>query len=783
MIWRAKWIYHRDADPHEKAALMFRKRIHFDQPPETARISVSADSRYKLYVNGMYVGNGPLKGDRYRQYYETFDISRYLTSGENVLAAYVLRFPPDDRKAVTFETGPVSLMSNSRGGFFLQGESEVRFDTDESWKTSLDPAYTFVHSIQSRYAGDMEEVDGRNALSGWERPSFEDSQWERAVCVGAGDGVTPYGVVSGWQLTKRTIPQLYERAVAPIAWRSCEGQMDFSPLLEDQAVEIAPHTQCQVILDMGELVTSYVRFRMEGGRDSRIQLLYSECYGDRDPATGEIRKGDRTDFLHGDLYGETDVYWKGDGDQWYEPFFFRTFRYLKISIRTEGQSLVLKQALFRMTGYPLAIETKFRADEPQIQGMWDISVRTLERCIHETYEDCPYYEQMQYLMDTLIESEIAGCLSRDDRLTRKALLDFHSSQRPDGMVTCNYPASFVQIIPAFSIYYIDLIARHYERYGDKGILERYLPTVLGILQYFHERLCQRTGLVRHLGYWEFIDWVDGWMENYGSPTGEGEPYCFLYSQLYAYGLLTAAHICKSLDLPDLALRLKKRHRQLICAINRHAVDPETGLYLTKPGDTRFSQHGQLWAVLSECVEGQRAKDIMMACVRNPKLLTCSYSMTYYLFRAFEKAGVYPYSGFIWNSWKELLACHVTTWPEDPVTQRSECHGWSGLPVIEFIRCSLGVRPATPGFAAILIAPCEFDLGGMEATICTAQGPIYARRTIVREGMVYRAEFWYRFPRKMPVHVALPGQEYDTVTEELHLCFDFPMSEMYEEGTV
>ena len=776
MIWRAKWIYHPEVDLHEKAALMFRKRVQMDQPPKIARIFVSADSRYKLYVNGSYVGNGPLKGDPYRQFYETFDISQYLIPGENVIAAYVLRFPPDDRKAVTFETGPVSLVNNSRGGFFLQGESEAGFDTDESWKTSLDPAYTFVHSIKSRYAGDMEEVDGRKSLTGWEQRDFKDNRWQRAICVGAGDGVTPYGVVSGWQLTKRPLPQLYEKSITPIAWRSPGGQMDFTPLSEGRGVAIAPHTDCQVILDMGELVTSYVQLQMEGGRHSRVQLLYSECYGYKDPTTGEIRKGDRTDFLHGDLYGETDVYWKGDGGQWYEPFFFRTFRYLRISIYTQDQPLFLKQVLFRMTGYPLAIETRFQATQPQIQAMWDVSVRTLERCMHETYEDCQYYEQMQYLMDTLIESEIAGCLSRDDRLTRRALLDFHSSQRPDGMVTCNYPASFVQIIPAFSIYYIDLLWRHYDRYGDKGVLEHYLPTVLGILQYFRERLCERTGLVQHPGYWEFIDWVDGWTENRGSPTGEGEPYCFIYSQLYAYGLLTAAHICEALEFSDLASHLKNRHRQLVRAINRQAVDPVTGLYRTKPGDTQFSQHGQLWAVLSECVEGERAKDIMLACIRNPKLLSCSYSMTYYLFRAFEKAGVYPYSGPIWQSWRDLLAYHVTTWPEDPVTQRSECHGWSGLPVIEFIRCSFGVRPGAPGFKSILIAPCEFDLGDMEATICTVQGPIYARRRIVLEGMLRRAEFWYEFPRKMPVHVTLPEQDYDTVTEELHLRFDFPMSE-------
>ena len=46
--------------------------------------------RYRLWVNGTAVQSAPSRGDRYRHYYETIDVSEYLVPGENVLAAQVL---------------------------------------------------------------------------------------------------------------------------------------------------------------------------------------------------------------------------------------------------------------------------------------------------------------------------------------------------------------------------------------------------------------------------------------------------------------------------------------------------------------------------------------------------------------------------------------------------------------------------------------------------------------------------------------------------------------------
>ena len=42
------------------------------------KILITANSRYRLWVNGSPVLSGPCKGDRYRHYYEEADITEYL---------------------------------------------------------------------------------------------------------------------------------------------------------------------------------------------------------------------------------------------------------------------------------------------------------------------------------------------------------------------------------------------------------------------------------------------------------------------------------------------------------------------------------------------------------------------------------------------------------------------------------------------------------------------------------------------------------------------------------
>ena len=104
--------------------------------------------------------------------------------------------------------------------------------------------------------------------------------------------------------------------------------------------------------------------------------------------------------------------------------------------------------------------------------------------MHETYEDCPFYEQLQYAMDARTQILYTYAVAADDRLAKRCMEDFRRSQRYDGLLNCAAPRYDTSVIPGFSIYYILMLYDHMMYFGDKELLEKHLPTVEGILNFF-----------------------------------------------------------------------------------------------------------------------------------------------------------------------------------------------------------------------------------------------------------------------------------------------------------
>jgi alpha-L-rhamnosidase len=117
----SKWIWlegYDDGAP-EGQIVLFRKKFSLSKTPtDPCLVKVSADTRYRLFINGISVSFGPCKSYLSRWYYETVDISPYLKQGPNVLHARVLRFPPT-------HPGNLSLIRGPFPGLILHCNVEV----------------------------------------------------------------------------------------------------------------------------------------------------------------------------------------------------------------------------------------------------------------------------------------------------------------------------------------------------------------------------------------------------------------------------------------------------------------------------------------------------------------------------------------------------------------------------------------------------------------------------------------------------------------------------------
>ncbi|KAJ5319513.1 uncharacterized protein N7506_012217 [Penicillium brevicompactum] len=736
----APWIWlptHQEDESQPGRYFLFRKSFQWNQPHGLAEfpVHVSADSRYRLFVNGHRVSFGPCKSYPERWYYETVDILPFLVEGENVISARVLRYS-------CVHAGSSSIISTELPGFLVHGEIEgFSLSTDSSWKclgeTSrrIIPHSEWNYILGPPFMSNNERVTEAKYISGWELTAFDDSTWEHAVPAFRPAKMLP--MQSPWKLTQRPIPMLPEIEGNFDGVVKCDGPIShdqWTAFIQGSNPVVIPAGESAIVdIECESLTTAFVNLQLEGGKGSIITIQYAECY-EKDlgveiapfpmPRTKSIRADSS-----GRLYGVKDVYNVVDGepDQSFEPFWFRAFRYVQLHIQTSPQPLTLNAVTLRETSYPLEISTQIQA-EPELDKIWNVSLRTLQNCRHETYEDCPFYEQNQFASDSRLQMLFTYQISPDDRLARKTLEEFHASRCSDGLIKAQFPSGFrSKQIPQFSLYYVAMVWDHMRYFGDAKLVRTYLSTIDGILNHFDD-LLNEIGLVGQFDddTWPFIDWVPEWsvpgkifqscMPQAYHTTGAAT----FNSLIYIIALMQAGDLCDFVERKDTAAEYRRRAQELRDAVNTHCYDD--GLYLDGPSSKEYSQHSQVFAVLSETATGSQAREVITR-MSEASLVQCSSALQFYVFRAVEKVGLYDrmFSTLL-DPWRRMLADDLTTWAEFEQNPRSDCHGWSACPINEIVTQIYGVKSARPG-QRLRIEPRVELLSKAEGTFVTSVGTV------------------------------------------------------------
>ncbi len=736
-IWLPDWKELVDDTP---CLVYFRKSFTLSQIPSTKKIRISADTRYKLYVNGKLAELGPARGDNKVWYYDEVELAPFLRIGENVLAVEVLRYP------LAYRAGNFGMFRTTTPGLFLeelpnddkQPKNEPLI-ADEGWKCCLAKGFELMAEATG-YAPLMylEKREGRAEYRNWKDGGYDDTDWQYAK---------PYNVMQiseascPGDLSERPVPYLIKKPgkFTGVAEKEEESvQRDWNALVSgNKAVKIPAGEKRQVELNAGEEMCGYLSLRMTGGKGSVVKILTSECYvqeGKAENGSPDMPlKGDRCDWVKGHLQGFTDIYFAGGyGDEQqpeiYEPFWFRTFRFVRLEIEAGIEDCIITGFDYLETGYPLKAVTEASASDQSFPAIWDISLRTLRRCMHETYEDCPFYEQLQYAMDSRNEILYTYMVSADDRLARQCMDDFRRSQRADGMINCCYPHYGPNVIPGFSVYYILMVHDHMMFFGDKKLVRHHLAAIDQILEYFDDHMEQR-GIVGKTGghisgrYWSFIDWAIPWGKTVGTPPAGFKDPITMESMLYVYGLQNAAELCGYVGRKDTAEEYRRRAESVIAAVRSNCRDEE-GSFLDGPGIRDYSQHCQVFAILTGMVSKEEGRVLLQRSLDDKeKYAQCTVSMAFYLFRALEITGLYERTNEIWNIWRKMVKDNLTTCVENDLDGRSDCHAWGALLLYELPATILGVRPAAPGFEKIEIAPNPGYLNWAKGRVATKWGII------------------------------------------------------------
>lgn len=686
--------------------------------PGEGHFFLSAHSRYRLYLNGELIGYGPCRGDHARQFFDEYALR--LPDGGGVLSVKVVAFPPHECAEPT-HAGPDYSMNRACGSALcVYGEiSGVDISTGVAdWQSAVTEEMTPIPNKIAPWLGYTERVNAAKMPPAFQLPGGG----TRTLCAAMDD---PWGVCPPFQAFKRPIPPLFigahKRLMKPAREPGCafDGK---------GVVTVPPNSSVVLELDAGELITALVGIKCSGGKGGRVQIAYAESYWDASK-DGKQSKGNRAYYPGSVFLGYEDELLLNGGETLYEPFLVRVFRFVRLTLEAKDQPLALSAPVFRRMHYLLdAISGVGEETAPWVKDVWDISLRTLRYCMHETYEDCPYYEQMQYTMDTRLQMLFTYRVSGDTRLALRALSDYHASRLPSGLLQSRYPSGAPQVIPCFSFHFAFMLEDYYLHSGDAGTVREYLGTLMAVLNFFRSH--KVDGLVEHLGYWQMIDWVDAW-PNGVPPACETGPES-VHNFQYAYALQTAARLARALALNDLGEQWDTEASEVLDALMKRCYDSENQLFRSGPSDTLFCQHAQVWAVLCGVGDSPFRRALMEKALEDKALLPCSFPMMFYVFRALEAVGMYARTQSLWGMWRKLLPLGLTTVPETPLNPRSDCHAWGALMLYEFPTCVLGVHTLTPGCSRIEIAPKALYLGRAEGRACVPGGSLYVKWQIIKE---------------------------------------------------
>ena len=702
--WKAQWISHPSESLVDYGVFHFRKTFELKEQPKEFIINISADNRYRFFVNGKAVCFGPARADLEHWSFESIDIASFLKPGKNILAAVVWNF--GDLK-------PWAQFS-IKTAFIIQGNStsEEIVNTDNTWKVIKDKSYSPAPASSKETSGQFvvvgpcDRVDAALYPWSWETEGYDDKTWLTPKTL---DTAHPHGVGTdiNWELTPRRIPfmEQMEQNFATVR-RTSGDQLPDGFLTGKTTWTIPANKNITVLFDQASLTTGYPELLVSKGKASTIKLTYSESLFD-----SKGLKGNRNEIDGKSILGYSD-YFLPDGyaNRLFRPLWFRTWRYLQMEIETKDDPLQVNSFSSEFTAYPLYENAVFGSDNPDLKKIWNVGWRTARLCANETYFDCPYYEQLQYVGDTRIQSLISLYVAGDDRLVRNALMDLNESIFFEGLTRSRYPSANPQIIPPFSLYWVDMVNDYWTLRDDPEFIKSFLPGIETVLGWFEKRIDKETGILGKVEYWNFVDWAVEWAWSNdkgigGVPAGgfrDGNS--SILSMQFAYAAQKAAELFKFYGQSELAEKYLSIAQKLTKAVYEKCWDESHGYLSDTPDKKEFSMHAQIFAVLTNTIPEKDQKAFVQKFMNDKSLIQPTMYFRFYLTQALKKTGLADHYLETLGLWNEMLDKGLTTFAENPDPARSDCHAWSASPDYDFLATVAGIRPASPGFKTVDVEP-------------------------------------------------------------------------------
>ncbi len=717
----AAWIWvEKDQEKGSGCAVEFQLEFQLNEPLETD-FHISADNRFEASLDSALFGTGPDRCDLTHWSFHSYHCR--LAPGKHVWNVLCWHFPGfgSPRAQLSWQPGFIFACSD--------GEYARRFNTGVApWQVRKLPGISFAHEGQECLFPPEFRITEKFIINGGEysqKPPFQD-----AVIVHGPFQDSPYGCIRpGWRLYPSAMPEQihaerslqggkacaflnqsagFGQTVDAAAMNSGELPRWQNFIDNDEALVVEANQTFAVLIDLANYYCGYPLVELSGGDgDSAVCISWAEALHLPDGT-----KGNRNQILDKafPLRSQGDMFTGLDGQRHLlRPFWWRAGRYLLVSIRNGKTPFRIHKIGFIESRYPMELEGSFTTSEDKINRIIPMMVRSMQMCSHETYMDCPYYEQLMYVGDSRLEALVSYVMMADPRLPERAIDLFDWSRNEMGDFTAErYPCRDRQLSLTFSMIWVFMVKDYLLYRGfEPQKLRRLRNAVRTIANSLAEYL-NDDHLLENLPGWSFMDWVpqdSGW-NRYGMPTVAEEGKCCAIFNVMYLGVLQELVALEELhpDGATISTHYREQYERIRSAVMTTFFVPERHLLADDAAKTSFSTHTQCLALLYDVLPETEREECLDALLTDKTLAQPTIYFSYYLFEVMQKFGRAERIPELLELWQEqYLAGAVTTW-ERPEPSRSDCHAWGAHPLYHYYSSIAGIRPAAPGFKRIRVVP-------------------------------------------------------------------------------
>lgn len=440
-------------------APLFRKTFNVKSHKKSEMI-ISGLGFYRAFINGTEISKGPLAPYISNPddiiYYDRYDVSELITDGKNVLSVILGNGFQNNPGGAIWKFDTAAWRSSPKLALRLtvqRENGEVKYiEADESFKTFESPII-----FDDYRAG--EYYDARLEIENWNKPGFDDSNWENACFT-----TSPKG-------EKRLC------TAEPIAVKE-----EIKPVCVTE-------TKDGFLYDFGVTNTGVCRLRIDGVEGQEITLHYGEWLENGKLNMENLRFPKQTELQK--EFVQRSRYICKNGLQEHTPsFIYNSFRYVLVNGITKEQA---KKELLTFVVFYSDLKTAggFECSDDITNRLQTLSVRSASSCFVYFPNDCPHREKNGWTADAALSCEYTILNFNAEKSYEEWLRSICKAQNSEGALPGIIPTAGWGFAwgngPAWDQVIVEIPYLLYRYYGNTEVLLECSDTIFKYIKYLYGR--------------------------------------------------------------------------------------------------------------------------------------------------------------------------------------------------------------------------------------------------------------------------------------------------------